>query len=137
MGLVDKVKAQASVLAEKAQVQTQAGQDKLAQLNARRQANAVLLELGGLVWAEEAGRPVPGAAERKQVLFERLRQFEGSYGPIQVTSADSPSGAIGGLLGATGGAPSGGRTAADGHDDVGGAPDAPSSSGSAGHDPSS
>lgn len=108
MGLVDKVKAQASALAEKAQVQTQAGQEKLAQLNALRQANAVLLELGGLLWVEEAGRPVPDAAERKQVLFERLRAYEASYGPLPVTSADSPGGALGGLFGATsGGAPGG------------------------------
>jgi hypothetical protein len=127
MGLVDKVKAQASVLAEKAQVQTQAGQEKLSQLNARRQANAVLLELGGILWSEEAGRPVPGAAERKDVLFERLRSFEASYGPLPVPSADSPTGAIGGLLGAAGAGPSGrqGGSGGQGEAEGSGSPEEP------------
>ena len=56
MGFMDKVKAQATVLAEKAQEGAKAGQAKLSDMQAKKHADALLLELGGLVYSEQAGR---------------------------------------------------------------------------------
>ena len=60
MGLMDKVKAQATQLADKAQQAGQAGQAKLADLQAKRKGDALLLELGGEVYTRRWAGPTPG-----------------------------------------------------------------------------
>jgi hypothetical protein len=87
MGFMDKVKAQATVLAEKAQEGAKAGQAKLSDMQAKKHADALMLELGGLVYSEKAGRgPADGEAKMAE-LVEQLRQFESEHGPVAVTSA--------------------------------------------------
>ena len=56
MGLMDKVKSQATQLAEKAQQAGQAGQAKLAEVQSKRKADALLLELGGITYTQRMGR---------------------------------------------------------------------------------
>jgi len=71
MGLMDKVKSQASLLAEKAQEGAKVGQERLMQMQTKRQSDALLLELGGLTYLARAGRPTPGADARIDELLDR------------------------------------------------------------------
>ncbi|MHB8245753.1 MAG: hypothetical protein ACYDGN_10445 [Acidimicrobiales bacterium] len=95
MGFLDKVKSQAGALAEKAQEGAKAGQEKLSQMQGKRQSDALLLELGGLVYTERAGRPQAGADSRIEEIFGQLQAFEAANGPIAVTSAVAPPGSTG------------------------------------------
>jgi len=84
---MDKVKAQATVLAEKAQEGAKAGQAKISEIQAKKHADALLLEFGGLMYTEQAGRASAGAEARVSELIEEIRQFEAEHGPVAVTSA--------------------------------------------------
>src|ERR1700685_518995 len=90
MGLMDKVKAQATQLADKAQQAGQAGQAKLADLQAKRKGDALLLELGGEVYGQKVGRADAGADTRIAGLVARLQAFEAEHRTIGVTSAAPP-----------------------------------------------
>ena len=87
MGFMDKVKAQATVLAEKAQEGAKAGQAKLSDMQAKKHADALLLELGGIVYSQQAGRAVGDADAKVAELIGQLRQLESEHGPVAVTSA--------------------------------------------------
>ena len=101
MGLMDKVKAQATQIAEKAQEAGQAGQAKLADFQAKRSADALLLELGGIVYTQKAGRAAPGADARITELVGQVQAFEAEHGAVDVTVADAapvdPATAAGGV----------------------------------------
>ena len=64
MGFMDKVKAQATVLADKAQTGVQQGQTKLQEMQATKQADHLLRELGAYVFLSERGAPSPTARPR-------------------------------------------------------------------------
>jgi hypothetical protein len=87
MGFMDKVKAQATVLAEKAQEGAKAGQAKLSEIQAKKHSDALLLELGGIVYTQQAGRASADADARVTELVAELRQFEAEHGQVTVTSA--------------------------------------------------
>jgi len=87
MGLMDKVKSQATQLAEKAQQAGQAGQAKLAEVQAKRKGDALLLEFGGIAYTQQVGRADATAPARAAELVDQLRAFEAEHGPISVTSA--------------------------------------------------
>ncbi len=89
MGLMDKVKAQATQLADKAQHAAQEGQAKIAELQAKRKADGLLLELGGIVYSERAGRPVDNGETRVAQLVAQLQAHEAEHGPVKVTGAGS------------------------------------------------
>jgi hypothetical protein len=89
MGLMDKVKAQATQLADKAQQAGQMGQAKLNDLQAKRKGDAMLLELGGEFYSQKVGRADAGVETRIAGLVARLQAYEAEHGPIGVTSADS------------------------------------------------
>lgn len=95
MGFMDKVKSQATALAEKAQEGAKAGQEKLTQIQTKRQSDALLLELGGLAYLQQAGRPEPGTAERIEAITAELRTFEAQHGAVTVTPAVPQTGASG------------------------------------------
>ena len=88
MGLMDKVKSQASQLAEKAQHGVEAGQAKLADMQAKKKADAMLLELGGIAYQDRTGRADPAATSRSAELVEMLQKHEAEHGSIAVTSAN-------------------------------------------------
>ncbi|MHB1508876.1 MAG: hypothetical protein ACYCST_02100 [Acidimicrobiales bacterium] len=91
MGFMDKVKAQADVLAQKAQEGAKAGQDKLSALQAKRQADSMLEELGAIIYCQRAGRSgVPGE-DRVAALIAQLQAYEAEHGPITPTAADAPT----------------------------------------------
>jgi hypothetical protein len=87
VGFMDKVKAQATVLAEKAQEGAKAGQAKLSDMQAKKHADALLLEIGGLVYTTHVGRAPADADAKVAELIGQVQQFEAEHGPITVTSA--------------------------------------------------
>ncbi len=89
MGLMDKVKAQATQLADKAQQAGQAGQAKLADIQAKRKGDALLLELGGITYTQRVGRADAGAEVRATEIIGLVQAFEAEHGPVQVTSANA------------------------------------------------
>jgi hypothetical protein len=95
MGLMDKVKSQASLLAEKAQEGAKVGQERLMQMQGKRQSDALLLELGGLTYVARAGRAAPGADDRIAEIVTQLETFEAEHGPVVVTPAVPPAGESG------------------------------------------
>jgi hypothetical protein len=88
VGIMDKVKAQATQIADKAQQAGQVGQAKIAEIQAKRRADALLLELGGLVYSERAGRPLPDGETRIAGVVAKLRDHEAEHGPVTVTGAE-------------------------------------------------
>ena len=98
MGFMDKVKEQAALVADKAQEVGKAGQGKLEQVQGKRRADALLLELGGITYRRSTGYTDPGADDRATELITLIGKHEAEHGPITVTSADD-----GGLLGNLGG----------------------------------
>lgn len=93
MGFLDKVKTQASQVAQKAQEGVKTGQDKLAEAQAKKRADALLHDLGAAVYLERTDRATAQtAAEIERVLAE-LHAHEAQHGPIDTTAtAASPPG---------------------------------------------
>lgn len=87
-GLIEKVKAQANVLADTVQTGVQQGQVKLAELQAVKRADHLLREIGAYTFLAERGRPQPGAAAKVTELMEQLDALEAAG---TVVSTDSPS----------------------------------------------
>jgi hypothetical protein len=87
--LMEKVKTQATQIAQKAQQAGQVGQAKLAEMQAKRRADALLLELGGLDYLDRAGRPAPDGQVRIAGLVARLEAYEAEHGQVTVTAADA------------------------------------------------
>ncbi len=111
MGFLDKVKTQATALAEKAQDGARAGQEKLSGMQAKRQADALLLELGGLTYLARAGRATPDGDAQVARLMDQLAAHEAEHGPVNVSPAVPPPGETGGYVPADGAAASGGAPA--------------------------
>ncbi len=82
MGVMDKLKAQATQLAERAQEAGKIGQAKLEALQARRRADALCAELGRLTFRARTERGLPGDDRRMSDLVEQLRQYEAEYGSL-------------------------------------------------------
>lgn len=76
MGLMDKVKAQATQIAQQAQGAAQEGRAKLDQVQASRRGDALLRQLGSLVFAERTGRGSPDSAARIEQLITEISDYE-------------------------------------------------------------
>ncbi len=89
MGLLDKVKAQATQAAQKAQEAGRVGQAKLEESQAKRKVDALLRDLGAAVYAEKTGKPEadPAAVER---LIEQIRSLEAQHDAV--TASTEPAG---------------------------------------------
>src|ERR1700678_836014 len=85
MGFMDKVKAQATVLADKAQTGVQQGQVKLQEMQSGKQVDHVLRELGALVFLQERGRAEPDSAEKVAGLMGQLDALEAAGTPVTAT----------------------------------------------------
>jgi hypothetical protein len=93
MGFMDKVKAQATVLADKAQTGVQQGQVKLQEMQSGKQVDHVLRELGALVFLQERGRAQPDSAAQVAGLMGQLDAFEAAGTPV--TATPEPDTAVG------------------------------------------
>jgi hypothetical protein len=89
MGLMDKVRSQATALAEKAQEGAKAGQEKLSALQAKHHADALLLELGGLTYLARTGRATPADEKKAEELVGRLSEHEAVHGPLSMAHGAS------------------------------------------------
>jgi hypothetical protein len=92
VGLMDKVKAQASQLAElaqeKAQTATQLGQAKLDAYQTKRASDQLLRRLGAAVYAGAKGSVAEDTTKATvDDLIRQLREFEASHGSIDLTAA--------------------------------------------------
>ena len=76
MGLLDKVKAQATVLADKAQTGMQQGQTKIQEMQAGKQADHLLRELGAYVFLSERGRGQADAEAKVAAIMGQLDSLE-------------------------------------------------------------
>jgi hypothetical protein len=94
MGLMDKVKAQATSVEAKAQEAGKVGQAKIEAVQAKRKADALLEELGKITFEAQVGRGAAGDEKRAAELVEQLRQYEAEYGQIG-TDATGPATATG------------------------------------------
>jgi len=93
MGLLDKVKAQATVLADKAQTGMQQGQTKIQEMQAGKQADHLLRELGAYVFLSERGRGQADAEAKVAGIMGQLDSLEAAGTPVTITpdSAAAPA----------------------------------------------
>jgi hypothetical protein len=91
MGLMDRVKEQASQLAQKTQVVAQEvakeGKARADQIQAKRRADAMFRELGAAVYAERTGRAGTDTADKIERLVRALQEQETQDG-----LGDTPAG---------------------------------------------
>jgi hypothetical protein len=80
MGLMDKVRAQSTQLAQMAQETAREGKVKLDQAQAKRRADAMFRDLGATVYAERTGRGTPDSKEKIDRLVDALSRQEASQG---------------------------------------------------------
>ena len=104
MGLMDKVRAQSTQLAQMAQETAREGKVKLDQAQAKRRADAMFRDLGATVYAERTGRGTPDSQGKIDRLVDALSRQEASQGlgdpdgstppggsPSESTPAEDPS----------------------------------------------
>jgi hypothetical protein len=80
MGLMDKVKAQATVLAQKTQETAMQGKARLDQAQANRHADGLLRNLGALVYAEQTNRAAPDSEQKIAQLVAEISAHEAENG---------------------------------------------------------
>jgi hypothetical protein len=111
MGLMDKVKAQANQLGQKTQDAAREGKARLDQAQANRRADALLRNLGALVYAERTNRGTPGTQDQITKLISDLQAHEAENGislsPSGSTTVPPQGGPSNGSPGEPGGAGSG------------------------------
>jgi hypothetical protein len=94
VGLMDKMKAQANQIAQKTQETARDGKVKFDQAQAKRRADAMLRNLGAVIYAERTGRA--GADSQAQVdkLVADISAHEAENGiSLSPESADHHAGA--------------------------------------------
>jgi hypothetical protein len=77
---MDKVKAQANQLAQKGQEAAQEGKARLDQAQANRRGDAMLRQLGGLVYADRTGRGGPDCQAKIDQLISDISAHERENG---------------------------------------------------------
>ena len=80
MGLMDKVKAQATVLAQKTQETARDSKVKFDQAQAKRRGDVMLRNLGAAVYAQRTGRATPGSQAEIDKLVADIKAHEAEHG---------------------------------------------------------
>jgi hypothetical protein len=93
MGLMDKVKAQATVLADKAQTGLQQGQTKIQEMQSGKQVDHLLRDLGAYVFLSERGRNQPDSETKVAGIMNELDALESAGNPVVVTPESAPASA--------------------------------------------
>ncbi len=91
MGFLDKVKEQAATASAVAKDAAQKGQAKLDEMQNKRAADALLRDLGAVVYAEQTGRSTATAAADVERLTGALHEHEEAHGPIDL-GLEAPTG---------------------------------------------
>ena len=89
MGLMDKVKAQATQLAQKTQEAAQEGKNRLDQAQATRRGDVLLRQLGAAVFAERTGRGTADTQATIDQLITAISAHESENG-LNLTGATVP-----------------------------------------------
>jgi len=88
---MDKVKAQATVLAQKTQETARDSKVKFDQAQAKRRADVMLRNLGAAVYAERTGRAAPGTQAEIDKLVADIKAHEAEHGiSLAPESGDQP-----------------------------------------------
>ncbi len=82
MGLLDKVKAQASAATVMAKDAAQKGQAKFDEVQAKKVADGILRDLGAAVFATKTGRATPTTEADIDRLVTALQSHEAEHGPL-------------------------------------------------------
>jgi uncharacterized phage infection (PIP) family protein YhgE len=80
MGLMDRVKAQATQLAQKTQEAAQEGKARLDQAQANRRGDVLLRQLGAVVFAERTGRGAEDSQAKIDELISSISAHEREFG---------------------------------------------------------
>ena len=94
MGLLDKVKAQATAATVMAKDAAQKGQAKLDEVQAKKAADGMLRDLGAAVYATKSGRATPTTDSDIERLVTALQAHEAEHGPLALapeTAAAAPT----------------------------------------------
>ena len=92
MALFDKVKVQATQLAQKAQEAGKAGQAKLDDAQTRRRVDGLLRELGAACYAQRAGRASPAVDAEIERLVAELTALEDESGSPGASGGEEEAG---------------------------------------------
>src|ERR1022692_3890138 len=90
MGLMDKVKAQATQLAQKTQETARDSKAKFDQAQGKRHGDAMLRDLGALVYAERTGRGTAESQEQVDKLVADISAWGGKNGTTRAPHPDPP-----------------------------------------------
>ncbi len=82
MGLLDKVKAQATAATEMAKDAAAKGQAKMNEAQAKKAADGMLRDLGAAFYATKTGRATPSTEADIERLLTSLQAHESENGPI-------------------------------------------------------
>src|SRR3954447_24738702 len=91
MGFMDKVKATAEKVGEKAQQGVQQGQQKLTEAQERKRVDGLLRQLGAATYHERTGRGSPVITSEIERLLAALREAEAT-GTLIDTGEATPNG---------------------------------------------
>ncbi len=93
MGFMDKVKAQAQQVAQQAQQGIAQGQSKLDEMQARKQADALLRDLGAAYYAEQR---TGGGSDEVLAALRKIDAHVANNGPIDTgATAPTPAATVG------------------------------------------
>jgi hypothetical protein len=90
---MDKVKAQANQIAQKGQEAAREGKARLDQAQANKQADAMLRNLGALVYAERTDRGAPDTDDKIASLVTQIKAHEAENGISLAPHSAQASGA--------------------------------------------
>lgn len=82
MGFMDKVKSQATSVAQKAQEGVKTGQSKLEEAQVKKRQDALLRDLGAQMYAERTGTATAQTAMEIDRIVAELRAMEAEQMPI-------------------------------------------------------
>ena len=91
MGLMDKVKATAGKVGEKAQQGVQTGQQKLSEAQERKRVEGLLRDLGAATFHDRTGRGSAVVTSEIERLLAELREAEASGTPVELKDAAAGS----------------------------------------------
>jgi hypothetical protein len=92
MGLLDKVKAQATAATEMAKDAAAKGQAKLDEAQAKKAAEGMLRDLGAAYYATKTGRATPTTDADVDRLVAALQQHESDHGPLTLAPESAAAG---------------------------------------------
>jgi hypothetical protein len=92
MGLLEKVKAQATAATELAKDAAAKGQAKLDEAQAKKAGEGMLRDLGAAYYAKQTGRATPTTDADIERLVTALQRHESEHGPLTLAPESAAAG---------------------------------------------